>query len=322
VDTAGKLGGRPEMPGLPGMPLGPMGPGGPGGPPPEGFVIPMADVSHIRRKWLDIAYAGVSPTQQLDIYLPDSGEGPFPVVIHIHGGGFAIGDKRDMHLDQYLPGLERGYALVSINYRMSGEAIFPAAVEDVQASIRWMRAHGKEYQLDPGRIAACGASAGGNLAAMASVMTGLGRYDNPALGNVEYSSDVQVAVDMFGPMDFLKMDEQASANGVGLADHGEAWSPESKYLGGPVAEMQDQARRADPSTYAHMGMAPILIQHGTADALVPYQQSVEFARVVEERAGSDRFELDLFEGAGHQDPAFHTEENVARVYGFLDRHLK
>ncbi len=320
----GKPDGRPGIPAMPGMPFGSGAPWvpGPGGSPPPGFVIPEADVSHIRRKWLDIAYAGVSPTQQLDIYLPDEGDGPFPVVMHIHGGGFAIGDKRDMHLDQYLLGLEHGYALVSPNYRLSDEAIFPAAVEDVQAAIRWIKAHGGEYLLDPDRIAACGASSGGNLAAMAAVMTGLGKYDDPALGNAEYSSDVQVAVDMFGPMDFLKMDEQASATGVGLADHGEAGSPESKYLGGRITDIPETARLADPSSYVHKGMAPILIQHGTADGLVPYQQSVEFARVVEERVGRERFELDLFEGAGHQDPAFHTEENVARVYGFLDRYLK
>ncbi len=330
MEAAGKPDGRPEMPGGPRRPGGPGGPGGMGGPPPglpplgpDGKpVIPDADVSGIRRKWLDIAYADMSSTQQLDIYLPESGEGPFPVVIHIHGGGFEFGDKRDVHLDQYLPALERGYGLVSVNYRMSDEAIFPAAVEDVKASIRWLRAHGKEYQLDADRIAACGASAGGNLAAMAAVTTGLGEFDNPALGSVGHSSDIQVAVNMFGPLSFLRMDEQLKASGLGQADHGEEWSPESKYVGGRTSEVPEQVRLADPTTYLHEGMAPILIQHGTGDFMVPYQQSTEFARAIEERVGRDRFELDLFEGAVHQDPVFHTEENVARVFGFIDRYLK
>ncbi len=75
-------------------------------------------------------------------------------------------------------------------------------------------------------------------------------------------------------------------------------------------------------TYVHEGMAPILIQHGSADCLVPVQQSLEFARVIEERVGRDRFELDIFEGAGHDDPVFETPKNLTRVFDFIDRHLK
>ena len=74
--------------------------------------IPPADVSHVRRKWLDLPYAGRSPAQKLDVYLPPDGNGPFPVVVDIHGGAFAIGDKRDIHLMSFLNGLERGYAVV------------------------------------------------------------------------------------------------------------------------------------------------------------------------------------------------------------------
>ena len=79
--------------------------------------IPPADVSHVRRKWLDLPYAGISQAQKRDIYLPPEGNGPFPIVLHIHGGAFAIGDKRDIHLMSFLSGLERGYAAVSVNYR-------------------------------------------------------------------------------------------------------------------------------------------------------------------------------------------------------------
>ena len=92
---------------------------------PDGFQRPPADVSHISRKWLDIRYAHTSPAQQLDIYLPEIGDGPFPVLLSIHGGAFAIGDKRDPQALPFLGSLSRGYAVVSINYRLSGEAIFP-----------------------------------------------------------------------------------------------------------------------------------------------------------------------------------------------------
>jgi acetyl esterase/lipase len=310
--------GTPGMPGMPGVrPLFPMP-----GIPPEEFQPPPADVSHIHRKWLDVAYAEVSSTQQLDIYLPEAGEGPFPIVIHIHGGAFAIGDKRDIQVVPFLGGLDLGYAVVGVNYRLSGEAVFPAGLQDVKAAIRWMKAHSGEYALDSDRIAVIGQSAGAHQAAMCCVTTGLGLFDDPSLGHAEYSSDVQVAVDMFGPTDFLKMDEHLAASGLGPCDHSQADSPESRYLGGRVTEIPEKAREANPTTYVHGGMPPILIQHGTRDCSVPVQQSIEFARAIEGRVGADRVELDIFEGAVHADPAFESDKNMARVFGFLDRHLR
>jgi integrase len=118
-------------------------------------LLPQADISHIQRKWLDIPYAKLSNSQTLDIYLPDEGDGPFSVILHIHGGAFAIGDKRDMPVTAYLRGLERGYAVVSVNYRLSGEAIFPAGLQDLKAAIRWQRANQEYYHLDGSKIAAC-----------------------------------------------------------------------------------------------------------------------------------------------------------------------
>jgi acetyl esterase/lipase len=293
----------------------------PGGPPPEGFQIPEADVSHVSRKWLDIAYADLSPAQKLDLYLPEEGKGPFPVILHIHGGAFAIGDKRDVHVDTWLRGLERGYAVASVNYRLSGEAVFPAGLQDVKAAVRWLRAYAEEYRLDTARIAACGGSSGANFAAMMGVTSGAELFNDPQLGNAEQSAEVQAVIDWFGPTDFLKMDEQLAANGLGPADHSQPDSPESRYLGAPITDVPDLVGQADPKTYVHKGMAPILIQHGTADCLVPYQQSVEFARVIEERAGPTRCELDVFEGAGHDDPLFDSPQNMERVFAFIDRHL-
>jgi acetyl esterase/lipase len=102
---------------------------------------PMMDVGHIRRKWLDITYANQSPTQKLDIYLPEEGEGLFPVIFYVHGGGWQMCDKRDVQISPILQGLERGYAVVSINYRLSGEAIFPAQIYDVKSALRFIKAN-------------------------------------------------------------------------------------------------------------------------------------------------------------------------------------
>lgn len=326
------LRGKPGPAGEPGpetphWPSGPRSepPGGPGEP-----ELPLGDapvdVSHIRRRLLDVPYAPLSPAQELDIYLPETGDGPYPVIFYVHGGGFEIGDKRGFGVLPWLNGLNRGYAVVSVNYRLSGETIFPAGPRDVKAALRWVRAHGRDHGLDPGRVVVTGESAGGNLAALMCVSAGVEFLDDPALGNVGYGSEVQACVDWFGPLDMVAMDRFFIESGRELlqADkHGDKkTSPEARYLGARVAEVPERAALANPMTYVGKTMAPILIQHGGADHLVPVQQSVEFARVIEERVGPDRFEFDILEGADHVDPMFATSENMARVFDFMDKHLR
>ena len=135
--------------------------------PPAHYAIqdihPPANTDHIKRKFLDIPYASLSPAQKLDIYLPDDSAGPFPVIVSIHGGAFMGCDKADMQVLPMLEGLKRGYAVVAVNYRLSWEAIFPALVQDVKAAMRWIRAHAQRYLLDPNKIAAWGGSAGAYL---------------------------------------------------------------------------------------------------------------------------------------------------------------
>jgi dipeptidyl aminopeptidase/acylaminoacyl peptidase len=146
-------------------------------------------------------------------------------------------------------------------------------------------------------------------------------FDDHNLGNIEYPCNVQAAVDWFGPTDFLKMDEQLEESGFGMSDHGEADSPESRYLGAKLSEVPIKATLANPMTYIHEQMPPILIQHGRLDTMVPVQQSMIFAEKLEKYVSPDRFEFDILEGAGHGDPLFETEDNLARVFSFLDRHL-
>ena len=284
--------------------------------------IPSADVSHVRRKWLDMAYADTSQAQRLDLYLPEGGDGPFPLIVHIHGGGFAIGDKRDIHLLPLLQGLDRGYAVASVNYRLSGEAIFPAALQDVKAAIRWLRANSEQYHLDGERIVAWGGSSGGNLSAMACLTADVPELEDLRLGNAEVPCNVQAAVDWFGPTDFLKMDEQLVESGLGRADHSEADSPESRYLGAKITEIPEKVQRANPMTYIHPEMPPILIQHGRLDAMVPVQQSIIFAQKLEQMVGPDRFEFDTLEGAGHGDPQFESEDNLKRVFRFIEHYME
>jgi acetyl esterase/lipase len=284
--------------------------------------IPQADVTHIRRKWLDVPYASISQAQQLDIYLPSKGDGPFPVILHLHGGAFAIGDKRDINILPILRGLQRGYAVASTNHRLSGEAIFPAGLQDIKAAVRWLRANQREYHLDGNSIAAWGGSAGGNYAAMVCLTADVAELNDLSLGNPEYPCHIQAAVDWFGPTDFLKMDQQFIESGLGLPDHSQADSPESRYIGARIIDVPDKVQRANPITYIHADMPPILIQHGRMDAMVPVQQSMIFVQKLEELVSRERFEFDILEKAGHGGPLFETEENMSRVFQFIDRHLK
>jgi len=276
----------------------------------------------IKRKWLDVAYAAVSPAQKMDIYLPDKGEGPFPVIVSIHGGAFRMGDKADGQLTPMLEGLKRGFAVVSINYRMSGEALFPASIQDAKAAIRWIRAHAGEYKLAGAKIAVWGGSAGGYLSAMAGVSGAFTEWDDPGLGNPKESSRVQAVVDWFGPINFLKMDEHFRASGKGRSDHGDVNSPESRLLGKKLTDIPDLVRAANPESYITPDAPPFLIQHGTDDPLVPVEQSIGFADKLAKVIGRDKATLILLQGAKHGGPQFGAPENLDTVFAFLNKYLK
>ena len=288
-----------------------------GGPPP-------ADTSQIKRKYLNLPYAHVSPAQMLDVYLPEQGEGPFPVIIAIHGGAFMGCDKADLQVLPMLEGLKRGYAVVSINYRMSGEAKFPALVQDAKAAVRWVRANAKQYKFDPQRIAAWGGSAGGYLSNMLGISAGIPALEDLSLGNPDQPCNVQAVVAWYAPANFLKMDDHLAASGL-LAlpgfRHNEANSPESLLMGQQITEIPEKVKEANPETYIRSGAPPFLLQHGTKDPIVPVQQSIELADKLEQIVGEDYVTLELLEGAEHADLMFETPENVSRVLDFLDEHL-
>jgi acetyl esterase/lipase len=293
-------------------------------PPSDHYAVPEppppANTAHIRRKFIDLQYAPLSAAQRLDLYLPDEG-GPFPLILSIHGGAFMGCDKGDVQVTPMLEGLKRGYAVAAVNYRLSGEAKFPALIQDLKAAIRWLRGHSAEYGLDGRWIAAWGGSAGGWQATMAGVSGGISELEDLGLGYASERCDVQAVVAWFGPTDFLKMDEQLSQSGLlpppGLR-HNEPHSPESLLLGKPIAEAPDLVRRANPESYVRSGLPPFLLQHGTQDAIVPVQQSVNLAAKLKGVLGEDMVTLELLEGAGHADPAFETPQNVSRVLDFLD----
>jgi acetyl esterase/lipase len=255
-------------------------------------------------------------TLLLDLFLP-KGDGSFPLIIWIHGGAFRAGSKENNRARRMVA---RGYAVASINYRLSQVAIFPALVHDAKAAVRWLRAHAAEYHLDPQRFGVWGGSAGGYLAAMLGVVQGIPELEGD-LGNPHISSRVQAVCDWYGPSDFLRMNDV-----VGTMDHNAPDSPESQLIGAPIREHPDLVAKANPITYITEERAqdfpPFLIMHGGHDlTVIPNQSELLHNALVE--AGAD-VTLVILGGLGHGFPGNHNrwDEIWAYVDAFFDRNLK
>ena len=247
--------------------------------------------------------------QKLDLYLPKA-EGKRPLVIYVHGGAWLAGSK-----DRLVPRgyLADGYAVASINYRLSQHAIFPAQIEDCKAAVRWLRAHAQEYNLEPDRFGVWGESAGAHLVAMLGTTGNVNEFDVGE--NLAFSSRVQAVVDCFGPTDFLQMDAHRLANGM---VHDPADSPESKLVGGAIQENKDKVARANPITYVNAGDAPFLMIHGDRDPVVPHHQS-ELLEAALKQAGVP-VSFYTVKGGGHG--GFRDPKVPELIKEFLARHLK
>lgn len=215
--------------------------------------------------------------QTLDLYLPDTGEN-LPLLIWIHGGAFRMGSKEGSE-NNPLPFAytRQGWALASINYRLSQHAIFPAQIEDCKAAVRWLRANATRFRLDPSRFVAWGPSAGGHLAALLGTAGHVRAYDVGT--HLDCSSRVQGVVDFYGPTDFLQMDAQRLPDGM---IHDTPVSPESELVGGPIQEHREATTRCNPITYIRGDAPPFLIVHGDCDPLVPHGQSVLLAEALQQ----------------------------------------
>jgi acetyl esterase/lipase len=208
--------------------------------------------------------------QVLDLYLPKEGAGPFPLVIWIHGGAWKAGNKDGC---PPLRGgyVQQGYAVASLNYRLSQHAIFPAQIEDCKAAIRWLRAHAAEYGIDPDHFGVIGSSAGGHLSALVGTSGDVAKFDVGE--NLDQSSRVQAVGDYYGPTDFVQMDANA-LKGTRLI-HDEPQSPESLVIGGPIQAPENAAKvqAANPVAYVTKDDPPFVIVHGDQDPAVPHHQS-------------------------------------------------
>ncbi|MDB5290677.1 MAG: hypothetical protein JWL69_1918 [Phycisphaerales bacterium] len=263
----------------------------------------------------NLEYAAVDgKSLLLDLYLPEKADLPVPVIVFVHGGGWQTGDR---HERLAVPMAARGYAVASIDYRLSQQAVFPAQLHDCKAAVRWLRAHAKAYGLDPTHIGAWGTSAGGHLVALLGTTGDVKELEGDE-GNLEFSSRVQAVCDWFGPTDLTKMDEQSARSGITAAIHHNAPdSPEARLIGGSVMDNKDKAAKANPVNYVIKDAPPFIIMHGDKDPLVPLAQS-ELLRDALEKAGVP-VKLDVLKGAGH---GFGSPEIFQTVEDFFNKNLK
>lgn len=258
----------------------------------------------------DLAYVDNGHARQkLDLYLPHGSE-KRPLLIWIHGGAWMSGDKER---PPALAFLQHGFAVASLNYRLSQHALFPAQIQDCRAAVRWLRAHAAEYNLDPDRLGAWGASAGGHLVTLLGTASEVRAFD--VGDHLDQSSSVQCVVDFFGPTDFLLMNAQRLP---GTMDHDGPDSPESRLIGGAIQEHPDAARQASPLTAIRGDEPPFLIVHGDQDPLVPHAQSLLLRDALLKAGGT--VELYTVKGGGHG--GFRDPQVQPKVEAFLSQHLK
>ena len=270
----------------------------------------------------------------LDLYVPaEPIRRPVPVIVFLHGGGWS-GGTRTTGPDFKRYFAQDGFAMASIEYRLTPSHLFPAAVEDVRTAVRWLKANAAAQNIDPDRICLWGTSAGGHLAAVAALAP---RGTFEGTGNLEHASAVRCVLDAYGPTRFDVMDAQAAqerpnlqtaavtinigatargtdasarppgpgargdvpagGRGRGTVPHDDAASPESRLLGAPIPTVPDRVRAASPITYVSKDAPPFLIMHGLADSSVPHGQSILLYDAL--KAAGTEATLRLIDGLPH-----------------------
>ncbi|REF00705.1 alpha/beta hydrolase [Thermomonospora umbrina] len=265
----------------------------------------------------DLVYARPESAElRLDLHVPEGADAA-PVAVYLHGGGWLTGSRKDA--PERLRALtEHGIAVAAIDYRTSDTAKLPAQLDDLAAAVDWLRRHGAAHGLATERIGVLGASAGAHLAALAALTSG----------------GVQAMVGYFGYYDLTSRAAQAPPD-PSLAPPAAVldtvwpdWVPmpptltylQALLIGVPEDEASDEdLRPASPVAHAAPGAPPMLLLHGTADAVVSPQQSRWLAEAVTDAGGTA--ELVLIDGANHEDPAFARSDVAATVARFLRAHL-
>lgn len=256
----------------------------------------------------DVVYGKAGDRElKLDLARPAEGKGPFPCVVCVHGGGWRLGNKRDLRPWIQLLARE-GYVAASVGYRLAPDARFPAQIEDVKTAVRFLRANADKYHIDKDHVGALGYSAGGHLVCLLGLTDESAGFEGKE--HPKESSKVQAVVDYFGPTDLAGFgkDEVAQRGMVG------------PLIGKTYADDPAAHDRASPIKYVTKAAPPFLIFHGTADRVVPIDQSRRLAEKLKDVGAAAR--LVEVPGEGHGWDGHANEDSTGLALKFLADHLK
>ena len=282
-----------------------------------------AKTEFINRKFLDIPYMEGGERRMLDIYLPNEGEGPFPVIVDIFGGGWYFGQKSSHKLEPALNLLRRGFAVVSINYSLSWQDKFPIQVQEVKTAIRFVKAHAEQYQLDKTRVALLGESAGAHYAALCATSSAGGTFEDKSHGWADESSEVQAVIAVYCPSDLGRAREDFWVMGQEslIPEYGEDYSCEAILFGGAVRDVPEMVQMGNPINYITENCPPFMFLHGDLDRVVSLQQSRVLAAEIMRISGRSNVEYHVIEGAKHDIHDFEREDLYDLEADFLRRRL-
>jgi len=269
--------------------------------------LPAEELHHSVHR--DIVFAEVNGQKlALDLYLPGKQTGP--LIVWVHGGAWRGGSKSDMPLGHLL---QEGFAIASVDYRLSGVAPFPAQSHDIKSAIRFLRSKGSELGVNADRIAISGASAGGHLAQIVGLTNGNAELEGD-VGVTGVSSDVQAIVSFFGMSDFTTLLQQSTPHGLSMR------VPALQlFLGGQPDEKPELARLASPVFHVSAKSPPLLLIHGDADPQAPFEQSKELEAAYKKEGARVQFET--IQGGGHGGEKFFDDKRIALVKQFLNEVL-
>ncbi|MCL2184221.1 MAG: alpha/beta fold hydrolase [Chitinispirillia bacterium] len=298
---------------------------------------PAAEIT--TRSWTSVDYAPTGTRrhsrQRYDLRLPSTGDGPFPLLIYVHGGGFSGGEwALSSNNNGLVSGASsRGYAVASVGYLLMGQSgwsggqrAFPELVEDVLAAVRHLRANADTYHLDPNRFAISGFSAGAYLTAIVCALSGAQDhgFDITSLGNAGVSHAVQAAASSAALTDFSLLETHESINGGGMLNHDV--NPEGALLGGHLQNdknnepMKTYLRMQNPLTHISAVTPPIYMLHGTSDNLVPWQQSEIMVNKINEFVPGKAI-FNKVTGRSHADFDAATNATTIAILNFLDENM-